>query len=185
MATVATKPITAEEYELLPDPTDGTRLELHKGEVVAVSRPNWEHGEIAGNIYLIIKMFLKKQTIGRVSVESGVITEQDPDTLRGPDVSFISKERIPLDKRMNEYPKMTPDLCVEVLSPSNTRSELNAKMAEYFSTGAKMVWVVDPDERSVAVYEQPDEGRVFKGRSTLSGGHVLPGFTCSVAEIFE
>lgn len=185
MATVATKPVTVEEYELLPEPTDGTQLELIRGEVVAVCRPNWEHGEIAGNIYSIIKAYLKKQQVGRVSVESGVITERNPDTLRGPDVSFISKDRLPLNKRMNEYAKMTPDLCVEVLSPSNTRPELNTKMAEYFSTGAKMIWVVDPDERSVAVYEQPDEGRVFKGRSTLSGGQVLPGFTCSVAEIFE
>lgn len=185
MATVSTKPTTVEEYQLLPDPTDGTRLELHKGEVVAVSRPNWEHGEIAINIGFLIKQFLKSKPIGRVATESGVITERGPDTLRGPDVSFMSKERMPLDKRMNEYASVTPDLCVEVLSPSNTRAELNEKMAEYFSTGARMIWVVDPDERSVTIYEQPDEGRVFKGRSTLSGGQVLPGFICTVTELFE
>lgn len=185
MATTEIKSVTAEEYQLLPDPVDGNRLELLKGRVLSLPRPNWEQGEIAGTVGSLIKQFLKSNRVGRVSLSSGIITERDPDSLRGPDVSFISKERMPLDKRMNEYPKMTPDLCVEVLSPSNTRFELNAMMTEYFATGAKMVWVVDPDERSVAVYEQPDEGRVFKGRSSLSGGQVLPGFTCSVAEIFE
>jgi len=185
MDMIATKPVTVEEYELLPDPTDGTRLELLKGEIVAVSRPNWEHGEIAGNVYSIIKGYLRKKQVGRVSVESGVITERAPDTLRGPDVSFMSKERMPLDERMNHYASVTPDLCVEVLSPSNTRAELNEKMAEYFSTGARMIWLIDPDERSVTIYEQPDEGRVYKGRSVISGGSVLPGFTCTVAELFE
>lgn len=185
MPAIATKPVTVEEYEHLPDPTDGTRLELQKGEVVAVSRPNWEHGEIAGNTYLALKLFLRKNPIGRVSVESGVITERGPDTLRGPDVSFIRKERMPLGERMNQYASVTPDLCVEVLSPSNTRAELNEKMAEYFSTGAKMVWVIDPDERSLTVYEQPDEGRVYKGRSTIAGGDVLPGFNVAVAELFD
>ena len=185
MTAIVTKPVTAEEYELLPDPTDGTRLELRNGEVVAVSRPNWEHGEIALNTGLLLKLHAKKHGLGRVTVEGGVITERGPDTLRGPDVSFMSKDRMPLGERMNHYANETPDLCVEVLSHLNTRAELNVKMAEYFATGAKLIWIIDPDERSITIYEQPDEGKVYKGRSSISGGSVLPGFTCTVAELFE
>jgi len=184
MPTVETMPVTAEEYKLLPDPTDGTRLELVAGEVLAMPRPTWEHGEIAGNIFMTIKVFLKQKPIGRVTVEGGVLTERDPDTVRGPDVSFMSKERMPLSERMNKFADQTPDLCVEVLSESNTRRQLNDKIKEYFFTGARMVWVVDPDERSITVYREPDRGSLLKEAATLDGGDVLPGFECKVADLF-
>lgn len=184
MPTVGTELLTAEEFFALPPPADGTRLELVRGEVVVMSRPTWEHGEIAGNVYLLIKLFLREHPVGRVSVEGGVLTERKPDTVRGPDVSFMSRERMPLDERMNRFADQTPDLCVEVVSPSNTRAGLNAKIKEYFFTGAKAVWVIDPDERSVAAYREPMEGRILKEGATLDGGDVLPGFTCKVADLF-
>lgn len=184
MTPATTRKLTAEEYQRLPDPTDGTRLELVRGEVVKVPRPNWEHGEIAGNVYTEIKLFLRRNPVGRVSVEGGVKIEQDPDTVRGPDVSFMGKDRMPLGERMNRFADQTPDLCVEVVSPSNTRRELNGKIKEYFFNGAKLVWVVDPDERSVAVFREPLEGRVLKEEATLDGGDVLPGFSCKVADLF-
>lgn len=118
---IETKPVTAAEYAALPGPTDGTRFELIRGEVVAMPRPTWQHGEIAGNVYLAIKHFLKQTPIGRISVERGVPIEHNPDTLRGPDVSFISKERLPIGERMDKFTEVTPDLCVEMVSASITR----------------------------------------------------------------
>lgn len=183
--SVATRQlVTAEEYLAMPEPTDGSRLELVRGEVVVMPRPTWEHGEVAGNVYMLVKLFLKQHPIGRVTVEGGVITERKPDTVRGPDVSFMSAGRMPLGERMDRFADATPDLCVEVVSPSNTRRKLNDKIKEYFFTGAKAVWVIDPDERSVTVYGEPMEGRVFKQDATLDGGDVLPGFSCPVAELF-
>lgn len=184
MATVQTKSVTAEEFALLPEQTDGTRLELVRGEVVSMSRPNWEHGEIAGNVHMLIKLFLRDHPVGRVTVEGGVITERGPDTVRGPDVSFMSKDRMPLGERMNRFADQTPDLCVEVVSPSNTRAKLNDKIKEYFFTGCQVVWVIDPDERSVTVFREPMEGKVLKMGATLDGGEVLPSFSCKVAELF-
>jgi Uma2 family endonuclease len=184
MSTVGKKLMTAEEFRLLPEPTDGTRLELIRGEVVPMSRPTWEHGEVAGNVHMAIKLFLRQNPIGRVSVEGGVITERGPDTVRGPDVSFMSKERMPLGERVDRFAEQTPDLCVEVVSPSNTRRRLNDKIKEYFFTGARMVWVVDPEDRSVTVFREPLEGRVLKEEATLDGGDVLPGFSCKVSELF-
>lgn len=184
MATVETKPVTAAEYAALPEPTDGTRLELIRGEVVAMPRPTWEHGEIAGNVASMIKQYLKQKPIGRVAVESGVLLEQNPDTVRGPDVSFMSKERMPLGERMDKFAERTPDLCVEIVSPSNTRKGLEEKLEEYFTAGCRVAWVVDPDERSVTVYTEPHEGKVLKGDKVLDGGNVLPGFSCKVSEFF-
>lgn len=185
MATVETKPMTADEFFELPAPADGSKLELVKGEVVAMTAPGLEHGEVQVNIGFLIKAFLKTEKIGRVFTESGVITERDEDTVRGPDVSYYSKERLPLDKRVVKYNDLPPDLCVEIVSPSNTRKELRAKTQEYFTAGVRAVWVVDPEERSVTVLARPDQGQTLYESSELTGGDVLPGFSCKVTELFE
>jgi Uma2 family endonuclease len=184
METVEQKLVTAEEYMLLPEPKDGTRLELVRGEVIAMPRPNWEHGEIQVNIASLLKAYLKQTPIGRVAVESGVITERGPDTVRGPDVSFMGKDRLPLGTRVQGFVEQAPDLCVEVVSPSNTRRKLNDKIKEYFFAGAREVWVVDPEERSVNVFREPMVGKIYKEEAVLDGGDVLPGFTCKVADLF-
>ena len=185
MSTVATKPITAEEFYELPEPNDGTKLELVKGEIVAMPMPGVEHGRVQVNISGLIWTFLKTNKIGCVVTESGVITERDDDTVRGPDISYYSKERMPLEKRVVKYNDLPPDLCVEVVSPSNTKRELREKIQEYFSVGVRMVWIVEPEDRSVTVLTSPKQGHTFYEDSELGGGEVLPGFTCKVSELFE
>jgi Uma2 family endonuclease len=185
MATVTTKLMTADEFYELPESEDGSKMELVKGEVVVMPNPGLEHGEIQVNVGFLIKSYLKTNKIGRVFVESGVITEHDPDTSRGPDVSYYSKERLPLGKRVVKYNDLPPDLCVEVVSPSNTRKELRTKIQEYFAVNVRMVWVVDPDDRSVTVLTTPDQGRTLYESSELDGGDVLPGFSCKVLDLFE
>lgn len=184
MSKISQKLLTAEEFFDLPEPADGSFQELVRGEVVAVTAPGWEHGEIQLNIGSLLKQFLKQNPIGRVATESGTITERGPDTVRGPDVSYYSKDRLPLDQRVVKYHDQPPDLCVEVVSPSNTKRQLREKIREYFFAGVRMVWVVDPEDRSVTVLRAPDEGRALYEAATLDGGDVLPGFSCKVADLF-
>lgn len=185
MASVDTKPITAEEFIELPDPKDGSNLELVKGEIVVMPPTGREHGEIQLAIGSLIKVFLKSHPIGRVATESGVITERDEDTVRGPDVSYYSFERLPRDRRVVGYHDLPADLCVEVLSPSNTKKQIRDKIKEYFTAGVRMVWVVDPEDHSVTVLTSPDQGRTLYEPSELDGGDVLPGFKCQVSELFQ
>src|SRR5687768_4953505 len=180
MATVEKKPITAEEFLLMPDPTDGTVLELVRGEIVAMPGPGFEHGEVQGNVHFLIKQYLLRNRIGRVVVESGVITEREPDTVRGPDVSYYSRERLPLDQRVTGYHDQPPDLCVEVVSPSNTVHELKSKAKEYLFAGVRVVWIIDPRHREVVIVTEPLASRTLEAEATLDGGEVLPGFTCKV-----
>ena len=146
--------------------------------------PGLEHGEVQLAIGSLLRVFVKANGLGRVFTESGMVTDRKPDTVRGPDVSYYSKERLPLNLRVVKYHDQPPDLCVEVVSPSNTKRELREKTKEYFFAGTRMVWIVEPEDRSVTVLVAPDEGRTLYDDATLEGGEVLPGFSCKVSELF-
>jgi Uma2 family endonuclease len=185
MAGVTQQLITAEEFRRMPPPLDGSKTELVRGEVVIVCRPGFRHGLRQLRIGAILDHFGRTQQHGRAVVETGIVTERDPDTVRGPDVSYWSAARLPLDQNPEGYPDVAPDLAVEILSPSNRLARIREKMRELFQRGVRMVWVVDPDDRTVVVYRSLDEGRLLHETATLDGEDVLPGFRCPVAEFFS
>lgn len=106
--------------------------------------------------------------------------------VRLPDVSFISWERFP-GRRLPRGALLgvAPDLAVEILSPGNTRGEMERKLREYFAAGTTMVWYVDPEARTVRVYTAPRQGTLLTEADSLDGGKVLPGFAISIREWFE
>src|SRR5436309_2955465 len=141
MATAAQKLITAEEFLLIPDPPDGSKQELVRGEIITMAPPGFRHGLRQGRAYRILDDFATTRRLGRVTVESGLVTERDPDTVRGPDVSYWSYERLPADQEPEGYPEVAADLCVEILSPSNRPGKMREKVREYFDRGVRMVWL--------------------------------------------
>jgi Uma2 family endonuclease len=184
MSSVATPLMTAEEFARLPQPADGSRQELVRGRVVTMPPPGFRHGRVQLLIGAALTNYADANGMGQTTVESGLQTESDPDTVRGPDVAYWSKERIPLDQAPTGYPEVAADLCVEVLSPNKRKASTNAKIREYFTRGVRLVWVVDPEARTVTIYHQPGDGRVLWDDSTLTGEDVLPGFSCEVARFF-
>jgi Uma2 family endonuclease len=110
-----------------------------------------------------------------VLARTGYTTERDPDTVRTPDISFISYDRLR---------DVSPALAVEVLSRSDTPREIERKITEYFAKGARLVWIADPAKRTVAVHA-PDALPYMLGRhEVLDGGDVLPGFRVAVNTFF-
>ncbi len=105
--------------------------------------PRFRHGNVQLAVAARLYHFVLANGLGRTTVESGLQTEFDPDTVRGPDVAFWSKERLPLDQIPEGYPEVAADLCVEVLSPSNTTAGMDAKVREYLRAACSLVWVVD------------------------------------------
>lgn len=183
--SIAIKLLTAAEFARLPDPPDGSRQELVRGEVVTMPAPGFTHGKVQVNVAFVLETFNRAHSVGHVTVESGLVTETDPDTVRGPDVAFWSYARIPADQLPEVYPDVAADLVAEVVSPGNTRKQLAKKLREYFARGVRLVWVADPEDRTVTVYAKPGEGTVLWEDATLTGGDVLPGFACPVAEFFR
>jgi Uma2 family endonuclease len=184
MSQVAAKLITAEEFLRMEPPADGSKVELIRGELVTVCRPGFRHGRRQLRIGRLLDDYGETTRHGRAVVECGIVTERNPDTVRGPDVSYWSVERLPLDLEPQGYPDVSPDLAVEVLSPTNRASTIRDKLQEYFERGVRMVWIVDPEDRTVRVYRSLDEGRIFHENATLDGEDVLPGFRVKVAELF-
>jgi Uma2 family endonuclease len=113
--------------------------------------------------------------------DTGWIVERDPDTVRGPDVAFWSKERLPVIP--DSYLDVPPDLAVEVVSPGDHYSRVQNKVRQYLRCGVRMVWVVDPEDRSVTVYRSQKEGKILGENDILTGEDVLPGFSCRVADL--
>ena len=174
--------LTAEE---LLQMEDSTRYELVKGELVYMSPAGMKHGNITGD--LASRMIVHAQTnlCGEVFVKSGYILEREPDTVRGPDISFVSKARIPKEGIPDGFFEMAPDVAVEIVSPSDRYQDIEEKVHEYLNAGSKMVWVVSPKQRTVTVYRSLTDVKVLTEKEELTGDDVISGFRCAVREIFE
>lgn len=178
---VDTRLLTIEEFERLPD--DGWRLELVRGQVIREPPSGFEHGEVAIHIGAILLGFVKENELGKVvGTESGFVLSVEPPTVRAPDIAFVSEERLDFDRK--RFAPLAPDLAVEILSPSNTMSEIHDKVIDYLDAGTRLVWVVDPDSRTITVYRSRDAIRLLTLEDELDGADVLPGFRCKVSELF-
>lgn len=165
------------------------RYELVRGEVIELAPANDVHGEIAANIGTAFNNYSRPRGVGRTRVDTGYRLEQNPDTVRGPDVSFVLLPRgtgVTLTRR---FVPNAPDIAVEVVSPSDTASEMESKVREYLAAGSQRVWVVYPATgravRRVVVHCA--DGRVIShtGDDVITDEELLPGFSLSLTEVFE
>ncbi len=176
--------LTAQEFAVLPKPIDGSKQELVRGEIITMAPPGFRHGRCQIKVGVKLELYAESTKRGRVTVESGVITEKGPDSVRGPDIAYWSFERLPADQEPIVYANVAPDLVVEVLSPNDRERNWTQKVREYFASGVSMVWVVDPESRTVSIFRKPGEGRILWEDAELSGEDLLPGFSCKVAAFF-
>jgi Uma2 family endonuclease len=175
--------MTADELLRMPD--DGFRYELVKGELLRMSPTGTTHGEVTMNLAAPLHRHVKLNKLGKVyAAETGFKLETDPDTVRAPDIAFVTAKRLQSQSGQQGYGDGAPDLAVGVMSPGDTKREVTEKIKEYFAGGARMVWVVNPKSRTVSVYRSPSDGTMLTENDTLDGGDVVLGFQIAVAEIF-
>ena len=181
--TTEAKLLTA--ADLLRLDGEGVRGELIRGVLCETMPSGQEHGEIVMNLGVALGNFIKPRGLGRlVGSDSGVWLERDPDTVREPDVAYFSAERTPPGARVTGYSEVVPDLVVEVVSPSDSRREIHDKARMWLSHGVRLVWVVHPETRSVAVHQQDRDTVTLGEDDALDGLDVLPGFSCPVPAVF-
>ena len=175
-------PGSATEADLLYMVDHESRLcELVDGTLVEKPVGYWE-GIIAANIIAILAAYVNPRDLGAVSGADSTLRMRS-GRIRLPDVSFVSKARLP--KTLAPVPSLAPDLAVEVLSESNTAEEMRLKLAEYFQSGTRLAWLVDPATRTVAIYTTPDTpAATVSEADSLDASPVLPGLTIRVMDIF-
>jgi Uma2 family endonuclease len=181
---MATKTLlTIAEFEKLPE-KEGVRYELDEGELVERTFPIPRHNLIAARIYEILAGFVRPRNLGIVfPSDTGYILSRQPATMRGPDISFVRRDRsatLDLDHNIAD----APDLAVEVVSENDTAGDLQKKVCQYLAAGAQTVWVVYPATREVHVFEADGSVRRLTAEGNLESPHLLPGFSHPIADFF-
>jgi Uma2 family endonuclease len=173
--------ITAEQ--LLQMPAE-EYCELIRGELIKISPTGLEHGRVANRISVRLGVYVEEHQLGIVTTaEAGFQIGHNPDSVRAPDVAFISAARVPKNPIAGFFDG-PPDLAVEVLSPNDRAGEVLAKIQELLKAGCRMVWLVDPITRTVTVYHDRRNAQVLTAEDIISGDDLLPGFSVPVAEFF-
>ena len=161
------------------------RYELIEG-ILLEKAMGYPEGFIATELARLLGNFVRHYKLGVVNGPDGMMRLAS-GLVRIPDVSFCTWDQFPGRRVPDEaIPLLCPALAVEVLSPSNTRGEMDDKLAQYFASGTRLVWLVDRSTRTVDVFTSPDRAaaRRLGLDDTLTGDPVLPGFTLVLAELF-
>jgi Uma2 family endonuclease len=176
--------MTAEEYALLPD--DGRLTELVRGEIVEMNQPTPRHGQVCGNVYFHLRLYVESAQSGHVVCnDTGILTGRNPDTIRGGDVWFISYAKVPAGPLPSKYLTIPPDLVFEVLSPGNSRAEILHKVSEYLAAGVPTVCILDPEEELAHIFYPRKGNVILKPNEQLTFPEILPGFSVPVHRLFE
>ncbi len=172
-------PIT--EDELMRLPRDGRKWEMEDGRLTEVPT-SIKHEEIGLN--LILRLGPLARGRGIVTTGQGGFRMKDGN-VRAPDVSYTRKERFPSGHAPDTFGDLAPDLCVEIISPSERKAGIMRKVQEYFDGGAIQVWHVFPERQEVVVFTSPADTQTLGADGVLDAGGILPGFSCRVAYLFE
>jgi Uma2 family endonuclease len=175
--------LTADELFALPD--DGFRHELIRGELQSMTPAGSEHGVITMRLAGRIFSHVESRQLGEVfTAETGFKLSSNPDTVRAPDLAFVRRERIPEGGIPRGFWPGAPDLAAEVVSPGDTYEEVEEKVADWLRAGAELVWIINPRRRTVTIHGRNEAIRILTETDQLTGGAVIPGFTCAIAELF-
>jgi Uma2 family endonuclease len=180
--STALQAVTAEELAKLPD--DGHRYELVRGELRMMAPAGSEHGRVAVKLTWRLAEYVETHDLGVVfAAETGFKIGSNPDTVRAPDVAFVRRERIDQIGVPDGFWPGAPDLAVEVVSPNDTFSEVEEKVADWLAAGTRMVVVLNPRNRTASVYQGATVARLGEA-DALYGHDVVPGWSVALKDIF-
>lgn len=178
---MTTELMTAEQLLELNLP--GKQVELVRGRLVVKEPPGYRHGDITARLAFALMEHVRTHDFGQVLVgDPGFTLSRNPDTVRGPDIAFVSRDRVP-NPPPSGFADFAPDLAAEVLSPHDRPGETLAKVGDWLEAGTRLVWVIDPERRLGHVYRDDGTQSQLRETESLDGEDVLPGFACVIASI--
>jgi Uma2 family endonuclease len=182
--------LSADDVLFIPVPPHLRGYELENGELVAVSLPGPGHGRLVAKVIFELESYLRLHPgTGRAYGEVGYVLSlsQDPERLRGPDVSFVSSERIRSSggEPGRGWFRLVPDLVVEVDSPGRRPVMEQRRIQDYLDAGVRALWVIHAATGSATIYDHSGGVRLVRDDGWLDAGDVLPGLRISLAELFH
>ena len=181
--TLQTQRLTYEEY--LKGPEINTRYDIVDGVMIMTPGPTTQHQRILGQLYVRLRQFVSEQQLGEVFFAPlDILVQREPLRTRQPDLLFVSNERAVI---LGQIVEGAPDLVAEILSPSNSRADVEAKLADYAVLGVRECWLVSPEARSVEVLglKEGSWARVgMRGIGDQVDSVVLAGLVLPLAELF-
>lgn len=178
-----TKPVTA--YELLEMHAKGVRGELVRGVFCPKMSANQQHAQLAAKLSYLLGTVVYPNRMGKIMTSDlGVRLSTDPDTVREPDLAYISAEREPLDVINKGYSQIMPNLVAEIVSPSDSPQAVFDKASMWLLNDVQVVWVIWPDTQTIEVHRAGETLLTLGVSDTLDGGDALPGFAVPVRAIF-
>jgi len=175
---------TAEQ--LFRAPASGNRYELVRGVLTVMSPAGSEHGWIASRILIRLGTHVEANDLGKTfAAETGFLIEVNPDTVRAPDAAFVSHEKLSASPPSSSYLHVAPDLVVEVVSPNDTSTDVEAKAEQWLEAGSRIILVADPGNRTLRVYKSKAQIEVLRSGEEFSSGDVCGDWKISVNEIFD
>lgn len=176
---------TVADFAVLPTrlPTGDVRYELNDGVLVVMSPPGDIHGRQQAQIVRYLASEAEDRGLGQVRAEVCVILRRGPDRVVAPDAAFLLAESLPVRRSKEGYLETIPEIVVEIRSKNDTTNEVRAKKDEYFDAGVQVVWVLDPDEKTVTTHRPGRPPQVFTTADTLTDV-LLPGFAVPVDRLF-
>ena len=171
--------------ELLNLKEDGNRYELIAGELKKMSPAGSEHGRIAGHIFAKLYNHVQPKNLGQTfAAETGFRIATNPDTVRAPDAAFVSHEQLASVEGTTGYLPLAPDLVVEVVSPTDTFSDVESKAPDWLEAGCKIVIVAEPRTTTLHIYREANKIDVLQVDDVFDAGEVAGGWTLSVRDAF-
>jgi Uma2 family endonuclease len=160
------------------------RFELVRGKVIDVPSPTKIHGVVSANIGAYIWMYSRQHGGYITTNDAGTLLERNPDTVLGPDVAYFTDAQSfkDLHPKYGEHP---PLLAVEVLSPNDRINRVLSKIDDYLNNGVRLVWLVDPEDKSIRVFRPKQDALTLTVDREIDGGDALPGFRCPLSEFFR
>ena len=159
--------------------------ELVRGNLRVMTPASGAHGRVAGAIFAAVNAFMEEWELGVCFPNNtGFELPALENTVRSPDMAFVRADRLPTNGIGSGYVALGPDLVVEVLSPSETASDLEEKLRDYRIAGTRLAWIIDPDKPVVVVRAVDAPERWLGIGDVLDGSTVLPGFSVPVARLF-
>ncbi len=184
MSNTSTALMTAEE--LLQLPRGHFRAELINGELITMPLSGAPHGRITARLTGSLVQFVFERDLGDIfGSDTGFKLTSNPDTVLGPDIAFVSKQRLEEMGELKGFFLDPPDLAVKVLSPGDRPGKVKTKISRWLGFGAKQVWIVDPNFRTITIYRSLTDTTTFSGDAHVEADDILPGFRVSLERIFK